>query len=88
MKNTMIEISDWCYLISDLFIWCRRFGNFSLLDDLIRSEYSYANNIADLLAFYLDELPVRIEKTANAAKFPEIGFVSKHLIKFGNILKK
>ena len=45
-----------------------------------KASYCYVNNIDDLLKYYTEELPIRIEKSKNAELFAETGFMSKHLI--------
>lgn len=50
------------------------------------ASYSYINNVEELLDYYLEEIPIRIEKTRNAERFPDIAFVSKHLVDMKNIL--
>ena len=57
-------------------------------DSLGKASYAYVNDINELLKYYTDELPVRIEKTKNADKFPEIGFMSRHLIDIRQIADK
>jgi hypothetical protein len=61
-------------------------GNVLLIGNIGNAEQSYSDTIAGLLAYYSEELPVRMEKTSNAEKCPEIGFVSRHLIGFKNII--
>jgi hypothetical protein len=51
-----------------------------LVPKLSIASYAYFDNIEELLENYLDELPVRTEKSKNAEKFPDLAFVSKHLI--------
>jgi hypothetical protein len=65
-----------------------KIGNLPLIENLQKAAYSYLDNEIELLEYYIDELPVRIEKTINAEKFPDLGFVSKHLIDMRNIVKK
>ena len=65
-----------------------RIGNLPLINNLQKAAYSYLDNGIELLKYYIDELPVRIEKTNNADKFPDLGFVSKHLINMQNIVEK
>jgi len=55
-------------------------GSLDLISDLMSAGYAYLDNIDEMHDVYTDELPTRIEKTKNAEVFPEIGFVSKHLI--------
>ena len=62
-------------------------GNLNLIPDFISAGYTYLNDIDEMNKYYLDELPIRIEKTRNADKFPEIGFVSKHLILTRHIIE-
>lgn len=52
----------------------------NLPETLAKASYCYINNIDDLLKYYIEELPIRIEKSKNAELFAETGFMSKHLI--------
>lgn len=61
-------------------------GNLVLKDEIVNDGQSYKNDAEDLYTFYREDLPIRMLKTANAEKFPEIGFVSKHLISMKNII--
>ena len=51
-----------------------------------KGSYSYIKDLDELRAYYFQEIPVRIEKTNNAIKFPEIAFASKHLVEMSKIL--
>lgn len=62
-------------------------GNLIFKFDLQKASYHYDKGIDELLHYYLTDLPIRIEKTTNAERFPEIGFGSKHLIKIKMIIK-
>src|SRR5688572_4123821 len=62
-------------------------GTLDLIDNLGRASYSYINDIEELLSYYLDEIPIRVEKTANADKFPDLAFVSSHLVNMESITK-
>jgi hypothetical protein len=62
-------------------------GSIKLISNFISAGYAYLNTIEEMLDYYLNEMPVRIEKSRNAEKFPEIAFVSKHLIDLGNIIE-
>jgi hypothetical protein len=55
-------------------------GSLSLEAHLLKASYHYHGTIIDLINYYTQELPIRIEKSKNAQKFPDLGFVSKHLI--------
>jgi len=55
-------------------------GSLKLLTHILKASYHYHNTEIDLRNYYTEELPIRIEKTRNAQKFPDLGFVSKHLI--------
>lgn len=49
--------------------------------------YAYLEHAEQLLMHYLEELQVRIEKSKNAEKFPDLAFVSKHLIDMKHIIE-
>jgi hypothetical protein len=55
-------------------------GAVSLIPKYTSVGYSYLENIDEMYKYYLQELPVRIEKTKNAERFPAIAFASRHLI--------
>ncbi len=61
-------------------------GNIKLLPNLGKASYSYINDIPELLEQYLEELPIRLEKTKNAEKFPDLAFVNRHLIFLSSIV--
>lgn len=62
-------------------------GCLKLISNLSKAVYSYVKSITELLDYYLDEIPIRIEKTFNAEKFPDIAFASKHLVEMINIIE-
>lgn len=62
-------------------------GSLELISNLISAGYAYLNDLDEILNYYKSELPIRIEKSKNAEKFPEIAFVSKHLIEMKKIIK-
>ena len=62
-------------------------GSLELISDLKSAGYSYLNDTAQIFEYYKTELPIRIEKNKNAEKFPELAFVSKHLVEMKNIIK-
>ena len=64
-----------------------KIGNVKLISGLAKASYSYFDNIKELLNYYLEEIPIRIEKSKNAEKFPELAFVSKHLVDMKLIIK-
>lgn len=61
---------------SDINLIC----SFAIKPNIGRASYQYLNDIDALSEYYTEELPVREEKTINASRFPEIGFMGKHLI--------
>ncbi|AHM59086.1 hypothetical protein D770_04095 [Flammeovirgaceae bacterium 311] len=63
-------------------------GHLDLIDDFMLARYSYVNDTIELLAYYKEEIPVRIQKTINAEKFPAIAFVSRHLVEMKSIIKE
>ena len=65
-----------------------KIGSLELIDHLEKASYSYINDLSELLQYYLEEMPVRLEKTGNAKKFPDLAFVSKHLVEMKNIIVK
>lgn len=62
-------------------------GSLDLISNFISAGYAYLNDTDQILDYYKAEMPVRIEKSKNAEKFPEIAFVSKHLIEMKKIIK-
>jgi hypothetical protein len=62
-------------------------GNLNLIASLEKASYSYFKTLQQLQDYYLEEIPIRIEKTRNAERFPDIAFVSKHLIDIIHIIK-
>jgi len=62
-------------------------GSLDLVSNFISAGYGYLNDTDQILDYYKAEMPVRIEKSKNAEKFPEIAFVSKHLIEMKKIIK-
>ena len=64
-----------------------KIGSLELISDLKSAGYSYLNDTDQIFEYYKTELPIRIEKSKNAEKFPELAFVSKHLIEMKNIIK-
>ena len=61
-------------------------GTLDLIPNFISAGYAYLNDVEQILDYYNTELPIRIEKSKNAEKFPEIAFVSKHLIEMKKIV--
>ena len=64
-----------------------KIGSLELISDLKSAGYSYLNDTDQIFEYYKTELPIRIEKSKNAEKFPELAFVSKHLIEMKYIIK-
>ena len=62
-------------------------GNLKLIPSLEKASYTYFESLQQLQDYYLEEIPIRIEKTRNAEKFPDIAFVSKHLIEIARIIE-
>lgn len=62
-------------------------GSVKLISNFIKDGYAYLNDIRQLEQHYLEELPIRIEKSKNAEKFPDLAFVSKHLVDFRHIVE-
>lgn len=60
-------------------------GQIELISPLDRASYDYIKDIDELYTYYLEELPIRIEKTYNAEKYPNVAFASKHLVEVRNI---
>jgi hypothetical protein len=58
-----------------------------LTDNFTTDGYSYLDDIEQLEKYYLEELPIRIEKSKDAEKFPNLAFVSKHLVDFKHIVE-
>ena len=62
-------------------------GSVKLIGNFIKDGYAYLDDIKQLEQHYLEELPIRIEKSKNAEKFPDLAFVSKHLVDFRHIVE-
>ncbi len=62
-------------------------GSVKLISNFIKDGYAYLDNIEQLEQHYLVELPIRIEKSKNTEKFPDLAFVSKHLVDFRHIVE-
>jgi hypothetical protein len=62
-------------------------GSLQLTSTFTKYGYEYLDNVEELLVCYLEELPVRIEKTKNAQKFPALAFMNKHLIDIKYIIE-
>jgi hypothetical protein len=63
-----------------------RIGSIELISNFISAGYSYLETIEQMNEYYCNEMPIRVEKSKNAEKFPEIAFVSKHLIELKKII--
>ncbi|HTI89055.1 MAG TPA: hypothetical protein VL727_00640 [Puia sp.] len=61
-------------------------GSLTLIPQIIKGSYHYHDTEIELRLYYMQELPIRTEKSRNAEKFPDLGFVSKHLIDVKNIM--
>lgn len=64
-----------------------KIGEVALIEGFIKDGYGYLDDVAQLTEYYLEELPIRIEKSKNADKFPDLAFVSRHLVDFAHIIK-
>ena len=64
-----------------------KIGDIKLTNTFEKDGYAYLENTEQLLNHYLEELPIRIEKSKNAEKFPDLAFVSKHLVDFRHIVE-
>ena len=62
-------------------------ASLNLISTIRPDGYAYFDTIEQLLKYYLEELPIRIEKSKNAEKFPDLAFVSKHLIDTMHIIE-
>lgn len=58
----------------------RLIGNIELPQIFDNDGYSYLKNIEELESYFDEEINVRIQKTKNAEKFPNLGFMSKNLL--------
>lgn len=65
----------------------KKISNINLIPGLGKAAYGYIKNIAELLTYYQEEIAIRKEKTINAERFPDLAFVSKHLIDIECILE-
>ncbi|NNV56999.1 hypothetical protein [Limnovirga soli] len=62
-------------------------GSVKLISNFIKDGYAYLDDIEQLEQHYIEELPIRIEKSKNAEKFPDLAFVSKHFVDFRHIMQ-
>ena len=62
-------------------------GKLTLSNSFTKDGYAYLDNTEQLLKYYLEEPPVRIEKSKHAEKFPDLAFVSKHLVDLRHIVE-
>ncbi len=63
-----------------------KIGAVKLISTFTKDGYDYLDNVEELVKYYLEALPVRIEKTNTAKKFPDLAFVSKHLVDMKHII--
>lgn len=63
-------------------------GKVELISNVDKASYAYITSTQELIDYYLEEIQIRIEKTLNAEKFPDIAFVSKHLVEMKNIAQE
>jgi hypothetical protein len=87
---------DLTYAVDQIMIKCNyidnntdieKVGSLILISNFISAGYAYLNDIEEFFDYYKTELPIRIEKSKNAEKFPEIAFVGRHLIEMKKIIK-
>lgn len=64
-----------------------KIGTLQLTSTFRKGGYAYLERAEQLLIHYLEELPIRIEKSKNAEKFPDLALVSKHLIDMKHIIE-
>ena len=64
-----------------------KIGTLILTSTFDKDGYAYLKQAVDLIDYYLEQLPIRIEKSKNAEKFPDLAFVSKHLIDMKHIIE-
>jgi len=64
-----------------------KIGTLKLTSTFRKDGYAYLERAEQLLIHYLEEFPIRIEKSKNAEKFPDLAFVSKHLIDMKHIIE-
>ncbi len=62
-------------------------GNVKLKPTIIKAGYAYFDKVQELHDYYLEELSIRIEKSKDAEKFPDLAFVSKHLVDIKYIIE-
>jgi hypothetical protein len=68
-------------------IGIEKIGNINLTPNLSVASYAYIDTVDQLEDYYLEELPIRQEKSSNAEKFPDLAFVNKHLIPLKTIFR-
>ena len=65
----------------------QKVGGVALIQKFRQDGHAYDNTIDELLQHYTKELPIRIEKSKNAEKFPGLAIVSKHLVEMKHIIQ-
>ena len=64
-----------------------KIGEVKLTNKFTKDGYAYLDNAEQLLKYFLEELPIRIDKSKNAQKFPDLAFAGKHLVDFKHIVE-
>ena len=86
---------DLTYAVDQRMVTCKyvdsdenfeKVGAIQMIEKFTSAGYAYLTDRDEILDYYKLELPIRVEKSNNAAKFPAIAFVSKHLIETENIV--
>jgi len=55
---------------------------------LQKASYSGLDDILQLVDYYLTHIQRRLEKTKNAAKFPELSFYGQHLVEIADSINE
>ncbi|UII24897.1 hypothetical protein LVD15_16485 [Fulvivirga maritima] len=86
---------DLTYAVDQQMVTCKyvdnddnfeKIGSIQLIQNVMPAGYSYLTDRTDIFDYFSTQLPIRIEKSNNAAKFPAIAFVGKHLIETEKII--
>ena len=63
-------------------------GSLDLIDDLKRGDYFYVKDVEELYQFYVEDIPLRLQKTINVEKYPQLYQTGQRLIEVKHILKQ
>jgi hypothetical protein len=61
-------------------------GSLDLVEDLERGVYFYVKDVAELYQYYVEDIPLRVQKTINVEKYPQLEQTGQRLIEVKHIL--